>query len=70
MKTPDTYGNTHTVYIYLKDKKEKLYIGKGKVSTFGQQAAAPAPKAQPTQPAPKEQDPFANEPETSDDLPF
>lgn len=39
-KEPDNYGNTHSVYIYNKDTKEKTYIGDGKEEKWnGQQTA-------------------------------
>jgi hypothetical protein len=34
LKNPDQYGNTHTVYQYNKETKEKAYCGKGKVLEF------------------------------------
>lgn len=39
MKQPDSYGNTHTVFIEQtkeerEAKAEKIYIGKGKETTF------------------------------------
>ena len=34
MRQPDDYGNTHTVYQYNKETKEKKYCGKGKFLKF------------------------------------
>lgn len=30
MQKPDNYGNDYTAYIYDKDTRQKIYIGKGK----------------------------------------
>lgn len=32
----DKYDNTHTIYLYDKDTKEKVYIGNGKEVNFDQ----------------------------------
>lgn len=34
MKSPDQYGNTHTIYIQAEKGAEKIYIGKGKLVEF------------------------------------
>jgi len=66
-KQPDNYGNTHTVYITQSKedreaKKDKIYIGSGKLYTFEKKTYS---ESQP----PKSNTPFTNEVET-DSLPF
>lgn len=34
LREPDQYGNTHTVYLYNKESKQKNYVGKGKELIF------------------------------------
>ena len=60
-KTPDEYGNTHTVTLYNKATRETIYLGDFKPQEFG--TAAQAPQA-PAQPEPQEAQ------EGDGDLPF
>lgn len=60
LREPDKGGNTHTVYCYNKDTKEKVYIGKCKDMTRAQGESA----------LPKEQQGFTESTESTDDLPF
>jgi hypothetical protein len=42
-REPDQYGKTHSISVYDKETKEKIYIGDGTVKEFGNnQTTAPA----------------------------
>ncbi|MDX1480007.1 MAG: hypothetical protein R3301_20005 [Saprospiraceae bacterium] len=57
MKEPDQYGNTHSVYYYDRETKEKHYCGNGKEFVFEDEQAPPPQDAW-------------NPDDTNDDLPF
>ena len=57
-KEPDQYGNTHTITMYNKEKRETIYLGDFKPQEFGNGSQAQA-------------DPALRELQNSDeDLPF
>lgn len=41
-RSPDQYGNTHTLTIYDKENRQTIYLGDFKPQQFGQAAPAPA----------------------------
>lgn len=41
LRVPSQYGQTHTLYLYDKETKEKTYIGSGKVVEFNVAGQAP-----------------------------
>lgn len=68
-RSPDQFGNTHTVYNTptkeeREAKKDKVYLGSGKEFKFNNQQSAPQQQAAPVQ------NNFNPSPETIDDLPF